>query len=107
MVKYGMNVIAQATELVHSRQVAVLTVNQPLPVIAKIWPVRNLCMENKFVVMMGGLHIEMAFLKVLGDCLNCSGWERAMTTANITTDGRGIAIKKESFTASILRELLK
>jgi hypothetical protein len=54
---------------------------------------------RKFVKMMGGLHIEMALPKVLGYWLDCSEWVSVVTTANITTDGRGDALKMRSFTA--------
>lgn len=36
---------------------------------------------------MGGLHIEMATLKTLGDWLNGSGWVQALVQADITTPG--------------------
>ena len=53
----------QATE--HLNPVPVITVDQPLYAIAKkiqwTWP--RIYGEDKFVVMMGGLHIEMALLK--------------------------------------------
>lgn len=101
MVKHGMDVIAQATELVHPGQVPILTVDQPLFVLAKkiqwTWP--ETYGKDKFVVMMGGLHIEMAFLKVLGEWIDGSGWVSVMKTANVTTDGRGDALTKGSFTA--------
>ena len=36
---------------------------------------------------MGGLHIEMAMLKLIGDWLDVSGWTYVMTSANVTSDG--------------------
>ena len=36
---------------------------------------------------MGGLHIEMAMLKLIGDWLDGSGWTYVMTSANVTSDG--------------------
>ncbi|KAK3750312.1 hypothetical protein QZH41_001772 [Actinostola sp. cb2023] len=50
--------------------------------------------EEKFVVMMGGLHIEMASLKIAGHWLNNSGWVSALVQANVTTSGRADAILK-------------
>ncbi|XP_014671080.1 PREDICTED: uncharacterized protein LOC106811872 [Priapulus caudatus] len=50
-------------------------------------------------MMMGGLHIEMALLKVLGDWLDGSGWTSVMSTANVTTDGRADALQKGSSTS--------
>ena len=49
------------------------------------WP--NDYGEDKFVIMMGGLHIEMAALKTLGDWLKGSGWPQALVQAEITTPG--------------------
>ena len=54
--------------------------------------------EDMFVVMMGGLHIDMTLLKVLGDWLDGSGWVNLMTFVNITTYGRCDALKKLLFT---------
>ena len=101
LVKHGMDVIAKATEHVNHGQVPVLTVDQPLFAIAnKIqWSSPDVYGESKYVVMMGGLHIEMALLNVLGHWLDGSGWLSLLTTANVTTDGRADALKKGSFTA--------
>ena len=49
--KHGMDVIAKATEHVNHGQVPVLTVDQPL---------------SKYVGLMGGIHIQIALLNVLG-----------------------------------------
>ena len=64
MVKHGINVIKQATEHVNPGQVPVLTVDQPLYAIAKKiqWMWLRVYGEGKLVVMMGGLHVEMALL---------------------------------------------
>ena len=98
MVKHGMNLIKQATELVNPRQVPVLTLDQPLYAIAKkiqwTWP--GIYGEDKFVVMMGRLHVEMALLKVIGSFLEGSGWASVMTSAGVTTEGRADSLHKGS-----------
>ena len=43
--------------------------------------------NDKFVIMMGGLHIEMATLKTLGDWLEGSGWVQALVQADLATPG--------------------
>ena len=57
----------KATEHVNPGQFPVLTVDQPLYAIAKeiqwSWP--STYGEEKYVVLMGGLHIEIALLNVL------------------------------------------
>ena len=45
-------------------------------------------MATKIVLMMGGLHIEMNLLKLLGDWLCGSGWITSLVQANVTTSGR-------------------
>ncbi|KAJ3591985.1 hypothetical protein NHX12_007115 [Muraenolepis orangiensis] len=43
--------------------------------------------EDKYVVMLGGLHIEMAMWKTYGDYLEASGWTTALTKAGIASSG--------------------
>ncbi len=66
MIKHAMNVISAAVRHLNPSQVPVMTADQPLFSLAKqvqwIWPDRF--GENHFVIMLGGLHIEMATLKV-------------------------------------------
>lgn len=39
------------------------------------------------MIMFGGLHIEMAALKTIGDWLQGSGWVQALVQAEIATTG--------------------
>lgn len=52
-----------------------IALDQPLYAVAKEiqWNWSDIYGEEKFVVMFGGLHIEMAFLKVVGGWLEGSG----------------------------------
>ena len=52
--------------------------------------------EDKGVIMMGALHIEMTALIVIGDWLKDSGWESVLVNANIATPGRVNAMLKAS-----------
>ena len=45
---------------------------------------------------MGGLHIEMAMLKTIGDWLDGSGWAYVMIAGNVTTEGRAASVQKGS-----------
>ena len=45
---------------------------------------------------MGGLHIEMVLLNVLGDWLNRSRWTSVLVCADITTEGRANHLLKGS-----------
>ena len=62
---------------------------QPLYSLAKqiqwTWPDSH--GEKQFVIMFGGLHIEMATLKVLGNLLEDSGWTGALTQACVAGPG--------------------
>ena len=101
MVKHGMDIIQQIAVRCNPDQIPVLTVDQPLYAIAKRiqwkWPEKY--GERRYVVMMGGLHIEMALLKVIGDWLDGSGWTYMMTSANVTTEGRAASLQKGSHTS--------
>ena len=67
MIRHSMDVVKQALEILNPAQVPVVTFDQPLYAIAKniqwSWPESH--GENHFVVMFGGLHIEMTALKVI------------------------------------------
>ena len=49
------------------------------------WP--NIYGEDRYVIMLGGLHIEMAVWNTLGDFLEDSGWTIALTQAGIASSG--------------------
>ena len=46
--------------------------------------------------MLGGLHIEMAMLAMLGKLLEGSGWSSALVEAGIATSGRAEAMLSAS-----------
>ena len=70
-------------------QIPVLTVDHALYAIAKeiqwSWP--STTGERKYVVLMGGLHIEKAVLNVLGNWSDGICWVAIMAAANVTTEG--------------------
>ena len=67
MIAHGINVISAAVKHLNSSQTAVVTVDQPLFALAKEiqWTMHEFD-ESHIVVMLGGLHIEMAAFKALG-----------------------------------------
>ncbi|GFO25218.1 hypothetical protein PoB_005172300 [Plakobranchus ocellatus] len=75
MIRHAMCVVKQAVHHLNPGQVPVLTLDQPLFAIAKQiqwnWP--NDYGEDKFVMLLGGLHLEMASLATIGDLLDGSG----------------------------------
>ena len=100
MIKHGMNLIQRATNHLNSGQATVMSVDQPLYAIAKkiqwAYPVSH--GVDKFVILMGGLRIEMALRAILGQVLEKSGWRTVMDKANVTTEGRAVGIEKGSST---------
>ena len=67
----------------------VLTLDQPLYAIAKQiqWNWSSGYEEDNLLILLGGLHLEMASLATIGDLLNGSGWTHALALANIATPG--------------------
>jgi hypothetical protein len=52
--------------------------------------------EKKYVVVLGGLHIEIAAWRALGDLLEGSGWTSAITPANVASSGTADSFLKAS-----------
>ena len=89
MIKHSMDVVKNVVEHLNPEQTPVITFDQPLFALAKQiqWKWPETYREDKFVVMFGGLHIEMATLKTLGGWLQGSGWVQALVQADIATAG--------------------
>ena len=89
MIRHSMDVVKSAVEHLNTGQTPVPTFDQPLFALAKQiqwkWPEKY--GEKKFVVMFGGLHIEMAALKIISDWLESSRWAQALVQAEIATAG--------------------
>ena len=71
MIRHSMDVVKAAVQHLNPGQVPVLAADQPLYALAKeiqwTWPATH--GEDHFVIMFGGLHIEMAVLQVTMDYL--------------------------------------
>lgn len=89
MMKHGMDMQRKATEFLNPGQSPVTACDQPLFTIAKFvpwnWPATH--GEEIHVVMLGGLHIEMALWSLCSDLLDASGWTTALTEAGIASSG--------------------
>jgi hypothetical protein len=89
MIHHSMNVVKKAVEILNPGQTPIIAMDQPLYAVAKqiqwSWPETH--GENHFIVMLGGLHIEMAAPKTLGDLLEGSGWTGALVQAGVATSG--------------------
>lgn len=98
MIHHAMNLIRKTVQFLNPGQIPVVAFDQPLYALAKKiqwhWPETH--GETKHVVMLGGLHTEMAALKTIGDWLEGSGWTRAITQADIATAGKADSFLKAS-----------
>jgi len=90
VIKHSVDVIRNAVQHQNPGQTPVVTFDQPLFALAKQiqwkWPQEY--GEQKFVVVFGGLHIEMA---ALGNWLQGSRWVQALVQAENTSAGTGTA----------------
>jgi len=110
-------VIKQAVAYLNPDQTPVIAFDQPLFAIAKRlqWHYPDQYGASAFVIMMGALHIEMAFMSAIGDWLEDSGWTAALSNAKVSTPGNqslvtghNVAITKycHQVTACALHQLM-
>ncbi len=87
-IKHCMQTIRDTVAFLNPGQIPVIAADQPLFSLAKQiqwqWPEYR---EDKYVVMFGGLHIEMAALKSIGTFLEDSGWTTAISEAGVASSG--------------------
>ena len=96
MIRHSLNVAKQAVEILNPSQVPIITGDQPSYNVVKHiqwnWP--SIHGKDKFIGMIGGLHIEMALIKVLDDLLARSSWTGALVTAEVITHGAADSLGK-------------
>ena len=81
MVKHEMEYLRRNTNYLNPGQTLIMAFDdQPLFALAKYvqWSWAKSLVEQSFVVMLGGLHIEMALWNTVGDFLNQSCWTTAL-----------------------------
>ena len=98
MILHAMNMIKAAVNHVNPSEIPVITLDQPLFALGKLiqwnWPSTH--GEEKFVLMLGGLHIGMAAFKLLGDWLDGSGWTSALVAVEVATQWRSFRFFHQS-----------
>ena len=98
MIRHTFQLVKSAVEFLNPGQVPVVTFDQPLYALAKqiqwMWP--DYFGEEHFLVMLGGLHTEMAVLRLLGDWLEGSGWVESLAKAEVAADGTANSFLKAS-----------
>ncbi len=98
MISHSLSIVRDSVNKLNPDQVPFVTMDQPLYAIAKKlqWDYPESHGEDKCVILLGGLHIEMTVLKCLGDWLNESGWTNALVQAKITSPGKADSFLKAS-----------
>ena len=98
MILHAMNTVKCSVNFLNHGQIPVLACDQPLYSIAKQiqWHWTQTHGEQKYVVILGGLHVEMAAWRAVGDLLEASGWTSAITQANIASSGMADLFLKAS-----------
>ena len=88
-VKHVLEKIKAIVEFLNPGQVPVIAADQPIYAVAKQvqWQWPEMYGEDKFLIMFGGLHIEMAALKSIGTLLVDSGWTGALVEAGVASPG--------------------
>jgi hypothetical protein len=90
MVEHSVSLIMKATKFLNPSQTPVVVGDLPIYTLCKEiqWLLPHVYGEDKLFVMMGGMHVELAAMRVLGDWLDKSGWCEILVQADITTKGR-------------------
>lgn len=102
MIQHSMKIAKQSTAHLNPEQAPVIVMDQPLFALAKQTQrhTADLYGEDKYVVMMGGLHTEMALFNMIRQWLNNSGWDNALVQGDVTREGRADGILKASHITS-------
>ena len=117
--KHAMQTVKETTPHLRPDQVPVVTVDQPLFAVAKQiqWQWSETFRKNKYIVILAGLHIEMAAFKTIWNSLKESGWTAVLIEAGIASSGTAESFLSASsvtktrlahqVTACVLYKLLK
>ena len=87
--RHGFKIAKSLCDHLNPGYIPVLTVDQPIYTNAKFiqWKYPNDFGEDKYFVMLGGLHIELATVRMIGDYFRGSGWSELVAHAEVTTSG--------------------
>ena len=85
MIKHSMDVCKKGTEFLNPGQTPVTGFDQPLYALAKQlqWQFPDEIGEDKYVVMMGALHVEHTAQLMVGKFLVGSEWDWALSKADV------------------------
>ena len=88
-IRHVMDRVKDTVMYLNPDQTPVIAADQPIYAIAKQiqWQWPDQYGEDKYLIMVGGFHIEMAALKSVGTLLQSSGWTGALVEADLATSG--------------------
>ena len=97
-IKHVMDKVRDTVAFLNPGQTPVIGADQPLYALAEQikwqWPEKY--GEDKFVLMFGGLHTEMAAFSSIGNLLKGSGWTSVLTDAGVASYGTAESFLKAS-----------
>ena len=82
MVRHTMDITKKMNDNLNLTQALLITTDQPVYALGKE---SSGCIQ--IIMLMGPLHIEIAFLNLMGDWLESSGWVDLSVKANVSTPG--------------------
>lgn len=96
MILHAVKLVKNVIEYINPGQTPTIGMDHPLYAIAKQiqWESPHAYEESSYVVIMGGLHIEMTAFKMVGQWLKNSGSDSVLVQADVKTRGRADAILK-------------
>ena len=97
LVKHVMLLVQKCIQFLNPGQTPVIGADQPLYTLAKQiqWKFPAVLGGGKYVVLMGALHMEDKGQLMIGKFIRGSGWEWAMSAAEVFTCGRDCSILDE------------
>ena len=89
MVKHAMDILLSIVEFCNPGQIPVMAIDLPIYAIGKQvqWVYPMLYGEDKFTLLLGGIHSEMASWSMIGRLLTDSGWTNIISEAGVATGG--------------------
>ena len=87
MIKHLLDIAKDVVTYLNHGQTPVVAFDQPLLVLAKRIQWHHQYTYGGFVLMMGPLHTDMAFMSAIGDLLKDSGWSSVLTNAQVVHPG--------------------
>ena len=84
-----MDKVRDTVAFLNPGQIPVIAADQPIYALAKQiqWHRPEQYGEDKYVIMFGGLHIEMTAFKSIRTLLKDSGWTSALVVAGVASPG--------------------